>query len=53
MQKIEKYRLDMRRTWSVINETLNKSKKKESFPNYFVVGGIKTSSKTGIANSFY
>ena len=42
----------MRRTWSTINEALNKSKRKDSFPNYFMITGIKTNSKTDIANSF-
>ena len=51
-EKFEKYKLDMRRTWSTINEALNKIKKKDAFPNYFMVDGIKTHSKTDIANSF-
>ena len=42
----------MRRTWSTINEALNKIKKKDAFPNHFKVDGIKTDSKTDIANSF-
>ena len=42
----------MRRTWSTINEALNKIKMKDAFPNYFMVDGIKTDSKTDIANSF-
>ena len=43
----------MRRAWSTINEALNKIKKEDFFlPNYFMVGGIKTNSKTVIENSF-
>ena len=42
----------MRCIWSTLNEALNKIKKKDSFPNYFMVDGIKTNSKTDIANSF-
>ena len=42
----------MRRTWFTINEALNKIKKQDAFPNYIMVDGIKTDSKTGIANSF-
>ena len=30
-EKFEKYKLDMRRTWSTINEALNKIKKKDAF----------------------
>ena len=51
-EKFEKYKLDMRRTWSTINEALNKIKKNDAFSNYFIVDGIKTDSKTDIANSF-
>ena len=42
----------MRRTWSTINEALNKSQKKDYFPIYFMVDGKKTNSKTDIADSF-
>ena len=51
-EKFEKYKLDIRRTWSIINEALNKSQKKDYFPNYFIVDGNKTNCKTNIANSF-
>ena len=51
-EKFEKYKLNIRRTWSTINEALNKSEKKDYFPNYFIVDGNKTNCKTNIANSF-
>ena len=33
-EKFDKYKLDMRRTWSTINEALNKMKKKDAFPEF-------------------
>ena len=51
-EKFEKYKLDMHRTWSTITEALNKNEKKDAYPNYFMVDGFKTDSKTDIASSF-
>ena len=48
----DKFKYDMKKTWSVINDVLNKNKSKKSFPDYFEVDGIKISNKINIANNF-
>ena len=42
----------MKKTWSVINEVINKSNSKKNFPEYFQVDGTKISNKASIANGF-
>ncbi len=46
----EKYKHDMRKTQSTINDILNKSKKKKSFPEAFNEDGQTISDKIEIAN---
>jgi hypothetical protein len=42
----------MKKTWSVINNILNKTKKKKQFPEYFCVEGEQIRDKLEIANKF-
>ena len=42
----------MKKTWSTINEVLNKTKMKKDFPDYFKIYGINVSNKKIIANKF-
>lgn len=46
------FRNDIRKTWSTINEIINKSKKKKDFPKRFMINGICTSDEQVIANKF-
>ncbi len=48
----EKYKHDMRKTWLTINDILNKSRKKKSFPEAFKEDGQIISDKIEIANKF-
>ena len=51
-KNFDEYKFNIRRTWSTINDVLNKNKKRDSFPNFFVINGNKTNSKQEIASSF-
>ncbi len=48
----EKYKHDMRKRWSTINDILNKSRKKKFFPEAFKEDGQTISDKIEIANKF-
>ena len=48
----EKSRGDIKRTWSIINDILNRNKKSSQFAKYFVINGHKTSDPKIIANNF-
>ena len=39
----------MKKTWSTINEVLNKTKIKKDFPDYFEIYGMNVSNKKIIA----
>ena len=47
-----KFKCDMKKTWSTINEVLNKTKMKKDFPDYFEINGMNVSNKKIIANEF-
>ncbi len=49
---LKKYEHDMHKTWSTINDILNKSRKKKSFPETFKEDGQSISDKIEIANKF-
>ena len=46
------YKCDMKRTWQVIRETLNRNKKKQEMPSLFTHEGCDLSGSTKIANTF-
>ncbi len=48
----EKFKNNMRKTWSTINDILNKSKKKKIFPDVFKKDGRLISDKQEIAIKF-
>ena len=51
-EKLQKFRLDSRKTWSTINDILWRHKGKQDFPNHFINGGNKITDKKVIAESF-
>ena len=51
-QLFEKCRGDIKRTWSIINDILNRNKKSSGFAKYFVINGEKISDPKVIANNF-
>ena len=48
----ENYRNDIRKTWSTINDLLNRNKKKKSFPEFFIDNGEMIKDKLQIAQGF-
>ncbi len=48
----KKYKHDMRKTWQTINEVLNKTRKKKTFPEYFKNENEHITDKLKIANHF-
>ena len=46
----DKFKGDVRKTWSLINEALNRNKSQTDFPEYFEINGMKVSNKQVIAN---
>ena len=46
------YVTNVKKTWTTINEILNKTNNKKDFPSYFVLNDQKLSDKTDIANQF-
>lgn len=50
--QFEYFRTDMKKTWSTINEILNRNKNKQTFPDYFVVNDSQIKNKETIANEF-
>ena len=46
------YKNDMRKTWSTINEIINKTKQKKEFPESFMLEGQSIYDKSVIANEF-
>ena len=49
---LKKYANDIRNTWTVINDVLNKNKNNASFPEYFVYNNSEINSGKDIANHF-
>lgn len=50
--KLNKFRLDSRKTWSTINDILWRHRRKQEFPSYFISEGNKISDKQEIADGF-
>ena len=50
--RFNKYVKDSKKTWSTINEILNKSKSKKDFPTYFNINGKTIQNKQDISNEF-
>ena len=50
--QFEKYKNDIRKTWGTIKHVLNKHKKSNSFPSYFLMDGMKITNKNEIAENF-
>ena len=50
--QLEKYRFDIKRTWSTIHGIIHKSKSKADFPKYFLINGEKVNDSQEIANQF-
>jgi hypothetical protein len=48
----EKFKDDIKKTWSTINDILNRSKKKKDFPKYFFINGQNISNPNEIAKEF-
>ena len=48
----KKYSDNAKKTWSKINEILNKCPNKKNFPSYFMLGGRKIENKTEISDEF-
>jgi hypothetical protein len=48
----QKYKADMKKTWSTINDLICKTKNKNDFPSYFVINGAKVYNNNEIANKF-
>ncbi len=48
----EKYKHDMRKTWQTINEVLDKTRKRKTFPEYFKNENEEITDKLEIANRF-
>ena len=42
----------MKKTWSVINEVVNKDNSRKNFPEHFKINGLHVSNKQVIANKF-
>ena len=50
--KFSKYVKDIKKTWDLINEILNKTKNKKSFPDYFLIEDEKIYDESIISNKF-
>ena len=50
--QFEKYKNDIRKTWSTIKTVLNKHKNSNSFPSYFLLNGKKITNNNEIAENF-
>ena len=48
----DKYKNNIKQTWSTINNILNKNNKKHKFPDLFNINGTLTNNKKDIVNSF-
>ena len=48
----QKYKSDIKKTWSTINEILNRTTKKRNLPDFFNIDGELVSHKETIANKF-
>ena len=51
-EQLDKFRNDIRKTWSTLNGIIHKKSGKRDFPNYFTVNHTKISDKQSIANYF-
>ena len=49
---LDKFKSDIKKTWDMIKEILNKSRTNNFLPNYFVINGSPITDKTTIANEF-
>ena len=50
--RLEQHKSDMRRTWSTINDILNKNRQRKVLPSYILVKAEKIVSPVAIANQF-
>ena len=50
--QFEKHRNDIKRTWTAVNDILNRTKKSTDFPKYFLVNGQKITDAKSIADKF-
>ena len=50
--QFEKHKNDIKRTWTIVNDILNRTKKSSDFPKYFMINGEKVSDDKSIADSF-
>ena len=50
--QFEKYKNDIRKTWSTIKHILNKNSKSTSFPSYFLLNDEKITNENEIAENF-
>ena len=50
--RFEKYKHNIKNTWSTIKDILNKNKNKKSFPKFFKINGEEITNKYIIANKF-
>ena len=50
--RLEQHKSDMRRTWSTINDILNKNRQRKVLPSYILVKADKIVSPVDIANQF-
>ena len=49
---LESHKNNMKKTWQVLNQCMNKGRKRPSFPKSFKVNNVETSSLEEIANGF-
>ena len=50
--QFEKYKNDIKKTWSTIKLILNKNKKSTNFPSFFLINDQKITNENEIANNF-
>ena len=51
-KELTKYQKDIKKTWKIINEIMNKSKIQRRYPSYFNINGTKITDDLNIANHF-
>jgi hypothetical protein len=52
LEQFEKYKSDVKQTWKNINVLLNRTKNKDTFPNYFIHENSKIETTQDIAHGF-
>ena len=48
----DKFKFDLKKTWSTINGMLNRNENRKDFPKYFEIYGLPASNEKRIANEF-